>query len=106
MRRVVFVFLVLVLLIFAATVSASERRNNCAHNIIGDVNADGAVSLADVSLMASSWGKHIGQDGFVKGADLNCDWRVGDEDLWILEVGWKLEHSNPGEWGGTDNATQ
>lgn len=53
-------------------------------SILGDVNGDGSVTCADVSLMKASFGKHTGQAGFNSAADLNNDGVVDIKDLFIV----------------------
>jgi Dockerin type I domain len=53
-------------------------------SILGDVNGDGVVNCADVSILKSSFGTHTGQAGFNIAADLNNDGTVNILDLFIV----------------------
>ena len=50
-------------------------------SILGDVNGDGLVNCADVSIVKSSFGKRTGQAGYNIAADLNSDGVVDIRDL-------------------------
>lgn len=53
-------------------------------SILGDVNGDGNVNCADVSIVKSSFGKHMGQAGYNIAADLNNDGTIDIRDLFIV----------------------
>jgi hypothetical protein len=53
-------------------------------SVLGDVNGDGKVDCADVSILKSSFGKSKGQAGFNSAADLNNDGTVNILDLFIV----------------------
>lgn len=53
-------------------------------SVLGDVSGDGRVDCADVSLVKSSFGKRVGQAGFILAADLNNDGIVNILDLFIV----------------------
>jgi len=53
-------------------------------SVLGDVNGDGSVTCADVSLAQASFGKHAGQPGFNAAADLNNDHVVDIKDFFIV----------------------
>ena len=51
---------------------------------VGDVNGDGVVSCADISIVRSGFGKHTGQAGFNSAADLNNDGIIDIRDLFLV----------------------
>ncbi len=51
---------------------------------LGDVNGDGAVNCADVSIVKSGFGKHTGQAGYNVAADLSNDGTIDIRDLFIV----------------------
>ena len=53
-------------------------------SVIGDVDNDGLVTCADVSLLRASFGKRAGQPGFNSNADLNNDGVVDIRDLIVV----------------------
>jgi hypothetical protein len=52
--------------------------------IVGDVNGDGKVNLADVYAVASGFGTHIGEAGYKPNLDLNGDGKVDLIDYFIV----------------------
>jgi hypothetical protein len=53
-------------------------------SVVGDVDGNGTVSCADVSLVRASFGKRVGQAGFNSAADLNNDTIVDIKDLILI----------------------
>ncbi len=53
-------------------------------SVLGDVNGDGKVNCADVSIVKSSFGTRTGQAGYNIAADLNNDGTVNILDLFIV----------------------
>src|SRR5262249_4345542 len=53
-------------------------------SVVGDVDGNGSVNCADVSLVKASFGKHVGQPGFNSAADLNNDTVVDIRDLIVI----------------------
>jgi hypothetical protein len=53
-------------------------------SILGDVNGDGKVNCADVSIVKSAFGTHTGQPGYNLAADLNNDGTIDIRDLFIV----------------------
>ena len=98
MKRKVLVGLVLATLLLVVVVSSAGAiappipilRNNCAHPIMGDVNSDGQVSLADLSIIMAAYGSKLGQPGYRAYADLNCDKVIGIWDLRIYDLGYRM----------------
>jgi hypothetical protein len=92
MRKLVIIVAVLILaaVVGVATARGVSFRNNCAHNVIGDVNDDGVTNIRDFSLLSTSYGKHVGDPGFLQAADLTCDGIVNDYDFQVLKVGYGL----------------
>jgi hypothetical protein len=58
-----------------------SAASSCA-NAPGDINNDGTVNAADLSLLLGAWGASGGA------ADLNGDATVGAADLALLLGGW------------------
>jgi hypothetical protein len=56
--------------------------------IPGDVNADGFVDVSDLMILAGSFGKSHGQDGFDPACDLNHDGHADVSDLLIVARYW------------------
>ena len=81
---------VMVLLVLMVQRVDGRFTNNCAHSVIGDISGDGVVSLADLSMLAASYGARVGETRFDSNADLNCDGVIGWQDEKILRVGWVL----------------
>jgi hypothetical protein len=52
--------------------------------LLGDINGDGAVTLADFALLAAAFNKREGEAGYEARADLNADWAVTLADFSIL----------------------
>jgi hypothetical protein len=50
----------------------------------GDINNDNKVNIADLGLLADSFGRNRGEAGFNPNADLNCDGKVNIADLGLL----------------------
>ena len=94
MRGKVFsVVAALVLCVVICSVASGSylvTRNNCAHVIMGDVNYDGEVSLPDLSILASAYGKRTGETGYQARADLNCNGGVDQWDYQIYYLGYKM----------------
>jgi glucose/arabinose dehydrogenase len=57
---------------------------NFNRRLIGDINNDGRVTLVDFSLLASSYNRSSGQQGFNPEADLNGDGAVSLVDFSLL----------------------
>jgi hypothetical protein len=53
-------------------------------SVLGDINGDGSVTCADLSLLKASFGRRTGQAGFNSAADLNNDGVVDIKDLVII----------------------
>jgi hypothetical protein len=53
-------------------------------SVLGDVNGDGLVNCADVSIVKSSFGTRTGQVGYNVAADLNNDGAINILDLFIV----------------------
>ncbi len=86
----VLVLLLLLVVVSVASASLSIQRNNCAHLIMGDVNRDGEVSLPDLSIIASAYGKRQGEEGYQVRADLNCNSGIDDWDVEIYTLGYRM----------------
>jgi len=56
------------------TVTATFRA--AVHGVLGDLNHDGKVDLADLALFATVWHLQKGDPGFIPEADLNGDGRI------------------------------
>ncbi len=54
----------------------------------GDITRDSHVDVADLLVLADSWGKRLGQDGYDPACDLNGDNSVDVGDLLILSRTW------------------
>nr|2Y3N_B Chain B, CELLULOSOMAL FAMILY-48 PROCESSIVE GLYCOSIDE HYDROLASE [Pseudobacteroides cellulosolvens]2Y3N_D Chain D, CELLULOSOMAL FAMILY-48 PROCESSIVE GLYCOSIDE HYDROLASE [Pseudobacteroides cellulosolvens] len=50
----------------------------------GDLNGDGVINMADVMILAQSFGKAIGNPGVNEKADLNNDGVINSDDAIIL----------------------
>ncbi len=76
-------------------------RSNCGQTpgpiwsfvtvLCGDIDADGAVNVTDLQLLASAWAAHAGpptSDDYSLDADLNADGYVNVGDLQLLVGNW------------------
>jgi len=61
--------------------------------VIGDLNADGRINIADFTLLAGSYGLSSGDLGFNALADLNNDATINVLDLSILGSHFNIENS-------------
>ncbi|MBP1964885.1 Ig-like domain-containing protein [Paenibacillus aceris] len=52
--------------------------------ITADVNGDGSISIGDLAIVAGTYGKQQGQEGWNEKADVNHDGKVDIEDLAIV----------------------
>jgi len=68
------------------TVTLVEGVNNIDFGALpaGDANDDNVVSTADVSILASSFGRSEGQSGYDARADFNADGLVSTADVSLL----------------------
>lgn len=57
-------------------------------NCPGDINGDGYINVADLSLLVASWGRKEGDAGFSADADLSHDGFINVGDLQVLVVYW------------------
>jgi hypothetical protein len=89
----VFFFGVVCIVILALVTGnvGANTKNNCASEVLGDVNWDKVVDLRDLSLMSAAWGKSYGQPGYWKSIDLDCSGKIGEGDMIILRAGWQLQ---------------
>ncbi len=60
-----------------------------AASVPGDANGDGCVDFVDFSILAGSWQKSNGDEGFDSRADFNNDGIVDFTDFTILAVHWQ-----------------
>ena len=90
--RQIRIALLVVLIALALTAPAEGRRrvNNCAHDPIGDVNADGVTDIVDYSALSAAWGKRAGERGFNRRADLDCSGEVDEWDYRIFVLGFEM----------------
>ncbi len=58
------------------------------HYVPGDINADGHVDVADMLILAASFGRTAGQPGFNSACDLNKDTKVDVSEVLILAHDW------------------
>jgi hypothetical protein len=66
----------------------NNRISKGEPSLSGDINGDGQVDAADVLILAGSFGKCGGNDGYDSRCDLNSDSRVDMSDLLILAGSW------------------
>ena len=59
--------------------------------IAGDANSDNRVSLQDLSILANTYGKILGDAGYDERADFNNDTRVNLADLSLLATNYGLQ---------------
>jgi len=64
------------------------RRIDLGGGLAGDVNVDEHVDVSDLLILARSWSRSTGQNGFDPACDLNNDNTVDAADLLILAGNW------------------
>ena len=57
----------------------------CVTGFLGDMNWDYKVNILDFSILATAYGKHWSEAGYVRAADLSCDGVVDQVDFDILQ---------------------
>ena len=57
---------------------------------LADLNKDGKIDIADLTLLANAYGTATGQTGFDERADINKDGKVNIADLAMLGGYWKI----------------
>ena len=60
-----------------------------------DINNDGDISGPDRSLMATAWGREIGEEKYRFYADINGDGDISGPDRNILGTNWGYEADDP-----------
>jgi len=63
------------------------------NNLSGDLNGDDSVGLADLAILASTYGTSTGAAGFRADADLNSNDEIDLGDLAILAGNWGIQGS-------------
>ena len=66
-----------------------------------DINLDGIVDENDFALLASAWGSHFGQQGWIMRCDLSAvtDLEIGYDDLVCLSEQWLCVEKWRSEYG-------
>lgn len=72
-------------------VFSADSANFTAALINGDVNGDNEVGPADFTLLSGSFGKMLGDPGYLASADLNRDDEVGPADFTILSQNFGIQ---------------
>jgi hypothetical protein len=57
-------------------------------NVSGDANGDGRVDYKDLVILAASYGKQRGADGFDERADYNADGVIDYRDMLVLAANY------------------
>jgi hypothetical protein len=70
------------------SLTVSYQAPPAPNPVAGDTNGDGRVDISDLLRVASSWGKGVGDAGFVPDCDLNRDGHVDVSELLIVVANW------------------